>query len=66
MTGKVKKLVRDKGFGFIRADNGSEYFFHFSGCESKDTFDSMNENDQVSFEPIKGMKGERAENVRSI
>src|SRR5580765_3946384 len=33
-TGTIKRLVPDKGFGFIAASDGSEYFFHQSGCQS--------------------------------
>jgi hypothetical protein len=28
MNGTIKRLVRDKGFGFIAAGNAAEYFFH--------------------------------------
>jgi len=28
VTGKINKLVRDRGFGFITADDGREIFFH--------------------------------------
>ncbi|HEY5487177.1 MAG TPA: hypothetical protein VIK06_05965, partial [Candidatus Limnocylindrales bacterium] len=27
-TGTVKKVVADRGFGFIAAEDGKEYFFH--------------------------------------
>ena len=30
MTGKVRTLRTDKGFGFIKDDGGQEYFFHQS------------------------------------
>ena len=30
MTGTIKKLVADRHFGFIRAENGHEFFFHAS------------------------------------
>jgi len=32
-TGTIKKLVSDRGFGFIKAEDGQEYFFHRSGTE---------------------------------
>jgi len=42
MSGTIKRLVRDKGFGFIGADRGAEYFFHRSACPG-DTFDRLRE-----------------------
>ena len=33
-TGTIKKLVSDRGFGFIAADDGKEYFFHRSSTEA--------------------------------
>ena len=32
INGTVKRLVSDKGFGFVAAEDGSEYFFHQSAC----------------------------------
>ena len=63
MNGSVKRLVSDKGFGFVAAENGSEYFFHQSSCAQ---FDSMREGQAVTFEPGQGPKGPRAENVRVV
>ena len=60
-NGTVKRLVSDKGFGFVAAADGSEYFFHQSGCAE---FDSMHEGQAVTFEAGQGPKGPRAENVR--
>lgn len=62
-TGTVKRLVSDKGFGFIAADDGSEYFFHQSACSGV-SFDELREGQSVSFEKGQGPKGPRAENVR--
>jgi CspA family cold shock protein len=59
--GTVKRLVGDKGFGFVAAPDGSEYFFHQSACAD---FDTMHEGQSVTFEPGQGPKGPRAENVR--
>ena len=33
MNGTIKRLVSDKGFGFILADNGDESFFHGLACK---------------------------------
>jgi len=61
VTGTVKRLVSDKGFGFVAAADGSEYFFHQSACDS---FDSLREGQAVTFDKGQGPKGPRAENVR--
>ena len=29
-NGTIKRLVKDRGFGFIRDDGGQEWFFHRS------------------------------------
>lgn len=62
-TGKIKKLVRERGFGFISDADGTEVFFHKSSLlESQ--FDSLNENQEVEFETRKSPKGASAVNVR--
>ena len=61
VQGTVKRSVGDKGFGFVAAPDGQEYFFHQSSCTS---FDSLREGASVTFEPGQGPKGPRAENVR--
>jgi CspA family cold shock protein len=61
MNGTIKRLVNDKGFGFVAAADGSEYFFHQSAC---DQFDSLREGQNVTFDAGQGPKGPRAENVR--
>jgi CspA family cold shock protein len=64
-TGKIKKLVRDRGFGFISDTDGTEVFFHQSSVmDSK--FDSLNEEQQVEFETEKSDKGPRAINVKIV
>ena len=43
--GTIKRLVSEKGFGFIMADSGQEYFFHQSACAS---FASLREGQTVT------------------
>ena len=61
--GTIKRLVSDKGFGFVQADSGQEYFFHQSACVS---FTSLREGQAVTFQTGQGPKGPRAENVREV
>jgi CspA family cold shock protein len=61
-TGTIKRLARDKGFGFIRDNSGQEYFFHRSAVEG--SFDSLSEGQRVSFDEEQSPKGPRASNVK--
>jgi cold shock protein len=63
-SGTIKKLVQDRGFGFIAADDGKEYFFHRSGLDSLVDFDSLTGGENVSFEIERSDKGPRAGHVR--
>ena len=64
-TGTIKRIVRDKGFGFVAAADGTEYFFHNSACVGV-RFDDLHEGQSVTFEKGQGPKGPRAENVRAV
>lgn len=63
-NGTIKKLVSDRGFGFIAQDDGKEIFFHRSQVTG-DRFDSLKEGDKVTFEVGKDSRSDRdrAENV---
>src|ERR1700686_352991 len=63
--GTVKKLVSDRGFGFIAADDGKEYFFHQSGVDTSLNFDSLRGGEAVSFDIEQSQKGPRANHVRA-
>lgn len=63
MTGTIQRLVTEKGFGFIAAADGKEYFFHSSACTGT-RFDSLVQGQTVSFDIGQGPKGPRAENVQ--
>jgi len=65
VRGKIKKLVRDRGFGFVRGDDGKEVFFHRSGLGGTD-YDSLSEGDVVEYVVQEGPRGARAENVRAV
>lgn len=58
-TGKIKKLIRDRGFGFIARSDGGEIFFHRSGLQGID-FDALKEGQRVRFDIEKSPKGPRA------
>ena len=62
-TGVIKRLVSDKGFGFVAAQDGSEYFFHQSAVQDT-RFDQLREGQTVTFDKGQGPRGPRAENVR--
>ena len=60
--GTIKKLIAEKGFGFIKGERG-ELFFHRSSVEGT-SFDELQEGQAVEYEEGQGPKGPRAENVR--
>jgi CspA family cold shock protein len=63
--GTIKKVVSDKGYGFIKSANGSDVFFHCS--ELRDVaFTDIKTGDKVEFEDDQGPKGARAKNVRVV
>ena len=64
-TGTIKKVVADRGFGFIAAEDTKEYFFHRSGLDSSLDFDRLNGGEKVQFEIETSPKGPRATQVRS-
>ncbi|KPM33441.1 Cold shock protein CspG [Croceitalea dokdonensis DOKDO 023] len=61
-TGKVSFYDSSKGFGFIiDAENNEKYFCHVSGL-----IDEIAENDKVTFELERGMKGMNAVKVTLV
>ena len=63
MQGTIKRVIRDRGFGFIRSADGQEIFFHRSSLQQLN-FDSLKEGETVEFEMERGEKGPRATAVR--
>ncbi|HWH24458.1 MAG TPA: cold shock domain-containing protein [Candidatus Limnocylindria bacterium] len=64
-TGTIKKVVADRGFGFIAADDEKEYFFHRSGLNPSLDFDRLVGGERVTFEIEQSPKGPRAAKVQS-
>ena len=62
-TGTIKKVVADRGFGFIAAEDAKEYFFHRGGLDSTLDFDRLMGGEKVEFEIEQSPKGPRASQV---
>lgn len=62
LRGSVKYFNESKGYGFIRIDEGEEFFVHHSAIQS-DGFRTLNEGEVVEFDPIVGQRGKQAANV---
>ena len=60
--GTIKRLVVDRGFGFITTDSGEDLFFHKSNVQNA-TFESLRERQRVTYTEGHGPKGPLAENV---
>ena len=60
MKGKVKFFNAGKGFGFISAEDGKDYFVHQSALKEGVV---LNDNDEVTFDVEQGDRGPRAVNV---
>jgi cold shock CspA family protein len=62
MTGRIKKLLKDKKCGFILGEDKKEYFFHVSSLKNVN-YETLEEGDDVTFEETSHPKGLRAEDV---
>jgi len=64
-SGTIKKVVADRGFGFITGENGKDYFFHRSGLQQSLDFDRLMGGEAVEFDIEQSPKGPRASGVRA-
>ena len=60
--GTIRRLIADRGFGFIQTEEGKDLFFHRSNLEGVD-YSSLREGQQVEYELGQGRNG-RSEAVR--
>ena len=64
--GTVKWFSQEKGYGFIKSDDGGEdLFVHHTGIAGEG-FKSLDEGEKVSFEVTEGRKGLQATNVSKL
>ena len=63
-TGMIKSLNKERGFGFIRMEDGTEIFFHRTALPDAQ-FDFLDVGQGVEFEIERGRKGLRAINVKA-
>ncbi|MBI2371023.1 MAG: cold shock domain-containing protein [Deltaproteobacteria bacterium] len=61
--GKIRRLIVNKGYGFITADDGKDLFFHHSSLREF-KFTDLREGDGVEFRIIEEEKGPRAVSIR--
>jgi len=66
MTGIIKRINGEKGFGFITPDGGDKDVFFHSSSLIEVAFTDLREGDKVSFETEQSDKGPRAKDVRKV
>ena len=65
MKGTVKMFDKEKGFGFIHAEDGKDYFFHYSALVMDD-YKTAEKGENVEFDVEESTRGPRANNVRKV
>jgi len=65
--GPIVRIIRDRGFGFVRAEDGSEIFIHHSTLP-RGEFDTLQEGQEIEFdiENDQRGRGQRAVNVQLV
>ena len=61
-AGTIKRVFKDRGYGFIRTPDGQEVFFHRTGLRNA-RLESLAEGDSVEVEVESSPKGPRAVNI---
>ena len=66
MTGIIKKLISDKGFGFIAVEGQEKDLFFHSNSLVDVQFSDLKEGDAVTFDVEDSPKGKNAVNVKRV
>jgi CspA family cold shock protein len=65
--GTIKRLVTERGFGFVKQSTGGpDLFFHVTGMAPDCNFDDLRAEQRVSFETEQSDRGPRAIRVRPL
>ncbi len=64
--GTVKRVVWDRGFGFITGEDGKDYFFHRDALAPGLELERLAEGARVQFDSQSSARGPRAINVRAL
>ncbi len=65
MQGKVKMFNKEKGYGFIKLEDGRDVFFHYSQLVMEG-FKTIDEAAEVEFDLVEGDRGLQAHNIKKL
>lgn len=65
MTGTVKWFNAEKGYGFIKDEEGKDIFVHFSSINS-DGYKTLAEGQKVTYDLVESDRGPQAKNVTVV
>lgn len=66
MIGTVTSYLSDKNYGFIKGEDGKDYFFHDSSLKDKKDINKLCEDLVLEFEQKATAKGYSAVNIRLL
>jgi cold shock CspA family protein len=66
VKGAIKTYLPEKGYGFIKGDDGKDYFFHISQFKDKNQASQVCEGALVEFEQVATPKGYQAKQCRLL
>lgn len=65
VTGTVKWFNAEKGYGFIKDEEGKDIFVHFSSINS-DGYKTLEEGQKVTYDLVESDRGPQAKNVTVV